>query len=81
MRIRPSRPHENRLHFRPVLQVFRERGFHRHRVPRKREGVVRLGLIDEVVYLLEGVRGDDVDALEAGGERSGVCCEGAEEED
>lgn len=81
MRICPSRPHENCLHLCLVLQVFRERSFHRHCVARKVEGVVRLGLIDEVVYLLKGVGRDNVDALEAGRERGGVSCEGAEEED
>lgn len=67
MRIRPPRPHENRLHPRLVLEVLRKRRLHWHCVPCEPQLIVGLGLVDKFVYLCEGVGGDDVDALEAGG--------------
>lgn len=82
MRIRPPGADEDGLHRGLIPQVLGEGGFHRFGVARKVEVVGARGGGDEGLDFGEGVRGDDVDGLDAWGRwRGRVCVEGGEEED
>lgn len=82
MRIRPPRPHQDRLDARVLPQIHPERLLHRLRIPRQIQPVRIDGPVDKLVDFGERVRRDDVHGLQFGGQGGGrVVREGGEEED
>ena len=67
MRIRPPRSHEDRFHIRIIVQIVGEGFFHALGVAGKGKVACCGGRGDEVLDFLEGVPGNDVDALDLWG--------------